>query len=185
LSPEDQFKFIEQEVLKIRKDMAEERQMEKTSFLSIRAADLLGAYKKKRDFDGTSEPEGNVSKENKHRFVIQKHDATNLHFDLRLENDKGVLQSWAVPKHKLPEGKEKLLAVETEPHPIEYAKFEGDIEEGYGEGHVDIWASGKYEPIEVKKDKIIFEIKSGNAKGKFVLFRTDGKRWMLMRKKED
>ena len=155
--------------------------------LSIRAEDSLSAYKKKRDFDETNEPEGKTEKGNKHRFVIQNHDAEKAkrHFDIRLENDKGTMQSWAVPKHKLPEGKEKLLAIQTEDHPIDYMKFEGEIEEGYGKGHVDIWASGKYEPIEVKKDKIVFEIKNGPAKGKFVLFHTDGKHWMLMRKKEE
>jgi bifunctional non-homologous end joining protein LigD len=188
-SVEKEIKFRKEDILTVptEEELKELKELEKSSSynLSIRASDPLKRYKSKRDFDKTNEPEGNVESKNKHRFVIQKHDATNLHFDLRLENDDGVLQSWALPKHKMPEGKEKLLAVETEPHPVEYAKFKGDIEEGYGEGHVDIWASGKYEPIEVKKDKIQFKINSGKAEGTFVLFRTDGKKWMLMRKKED
>lgn len=163
------------------------QELEKVSGLSIRAADPLKKYKSKRDFDETSEPEGNVSDKNQHRFVIQSHHAEKAHhhFDLRLENDEGVLQSWAIPKHKMPEGKEKLLAMQTEDHPIEYMKFKGEIEEGYGKGKVEIWASGKYEPIEFSRDKIIFKVNSGKSKGQFVLFRTDGKKWMLMRKKEE
>lgn len=190
---ESQIEIIKKEIQNLREDLSENiisfHGHKKADFqLSIRVAkDPLSTYKKKRDFDETSEPEGKIEKGNQHRYVIQKHDAekAKTHFDLRLENDDGVLQSWAIPKHKLPEGKEKLLAMETEPHPIEYLKFKGKIEEGYGKGDVEIWASGKYIPIEVQKGKIIFEIKSGKAKGKFVLFRTDGKRWMFMRKKEE
>ena len=190
---ESQIETIKKEIQNLREDLSENiisfHGHKKADFqLSVRVAkDPLSTYKKKRDFDETSEPEGRVEKGNQYRYVIQKHDAekAKTHFDLRLENDNGVLQSWAIPKHKLPEGKEKLLAMETEPHPIEYLKFKGKIKEGYGKGDVEVWASGKYIPIEVKKDKIIFEIKSGNAKGKFVLFRTDGKRWMFMKKKEE
>src|SRR5690606_39114819 len=102
--------------------------------LSIREAkDPLSTYKKKRDFSETAEPEGQIEKTNKHRFVIQKHDASHLHFDLRLENDEGTMSSWAVPKHKMPGEKDKLLAMKVENHPISYNKFEGEIPEGeYG-----------------------------------------------------
>jgi DNA ligase D-like protein (predicted 3'-phosphoesterase) len=183
-SPEIQLNVIKARVKELRDALLSQKTS--TASLSIRAEkDPLSKYKSKRDFDETSEPEGEISSGNKHRFVIQKHQATNLHFDLRLENDDGVLQSWAIPKHKMPEGKEKLLAVETEPHPVSYAKFKGEIEEGYGKGHVDIWASGKYTPIEIKRDKIVFEINSGKASGRYVLYRTSGKKWLLMVSKSD
>jgi DNA ligase D-like protein (predicted 3'-phosphoesterase) len=172
------------QIEKLSKEVKEEIEFRKespkeaTAGLSVRAD--LSSYKQKRNFETTSEPEGKVEQGNKHRFVIQKHQATNLHFDLRLENNKGVLQSWAIPKHRMPTGKEKLLAVQTEDHPVEYAKFKGEIKEGYGKGKVEIVASGKYEPIEFSKDKIVFAIKSEKVGGQYSLIRTSGKKWLLM-----
>lgn len=112
---------------------------------------------------------------------------SNSHFDLRLENDEGAMSSWSIPKHKLPSGKEKLLAVKTEDHPVSYNEFEGTIPEGeYGAGEVEIHDSGTYEEIERSPTKIVFRLKGGKERGGYKLFRTDGKRWMIMTaKKED
>lgn len=173
---EELFSQLEKLDKEISEDIISRKEL--TGELSVRAN--LSEYWKKRNFEKTSEPEGEVNKVNKHRYVIQKHHATNLHFDLRLENDKGVLQSWAIPKHRMPVGKEKLLAVQTEDHPIEYIKFKGEIKEGYGKGKVEIFASGKYKPIEFSREKITFIITSGKASGKYSLIRTSGKKWLLM-----
>jgi bifunctional non-homologous end joining protein LigD len=145
----------------------------------------LSEYRKKRKFDKTPEPEGKKEGgENKHRFVIQEHmaDKAGRHLDLRLENDSGTLSSWAIPKAKLPKGDEKLLAKKTEDHPIEYMKFSGEIDEGYGKGKVKIWASGKYKEVGWGRDKIVFEIDSGKAKGKWALIKTD-RDWLLIKHK--
>ena len=118
--------------------------------MSKRAGDPLATYKEKRDFDESPEPEDGVSDENKYRFVIQRHFAEKAgeHLDLRLENEEGALSSWSLPKHKLPKGKEKLLAVSTEDHPISYIKFKGEIPSGYGKGEMKIHDSGTYEEVE-------------------------------------
>jgi len=147
------------------------------------AKDPLTTYKKKRDFDETSEPEGEATGKNKHRFVIQRHKAKRAgeHFDIRLENDKGAMSSWAVPKHRMPKGSDRLLAVKTEDHPISYMKFKGTIPEGeYGAGVMEIHDSGTYEEIEKKDGKIAFRLKGKKEKGIYMLFRTDGKKWMFM-----
>lgn len=107
----------------------------------------LEDYEKKRDFDITPEPGPGPAKEGGRSFVIQKHRATRLHYDLRIE-DEGVLKSWAVTREPPEKPGVKRLAVRTEDHPLSYAEFEGEIPAGqYGAGTVEIWDSGTYEPL--------------------------------------
>jgi bifunctional non-homologous end joining protein LigD len=109
----------------------------------------LTAYRSNRVFAKTREPVGRVRRGNRSRiFVVQKHDASRLHYDFRLAVN-GVLASWAVPKGPSMNPADKRLAVRTEDHPLEYAKFEGVIPPGqYGAGTVMVWDLGKYEPLE-------------------------------------
>src|ERR1700744_958218 len=112
------------------------------------ANDKLTTYKAKRDFKQTREPRGQqaVKSSNRRRFVIQKHDATRLHYDLRLELD-GVFKSWAVTKGPSLDTKVRRLAVEVEDHPLDYGDFEGTIPKGqYGGGTVQLWDRGYWEP---------------------------------------
>src|ERR1700742_197647 len=121
------------------------------------SSDSLRTYKSKRDFDTSPEPSGNSTKKNNAQpiFVIQKHDATALHYDLRLEID-GVLKSWAIPKGPSTNPADKRLAIETEDHPMEYATFEGVIPEGhYGAGPVIVWDNGTFTNIKEKDGKLI------------------------------
>jgi len=106
-------------------------------------------YQEKRDFDKTPEPKGGPSKGNPDapRFVIQKHDASNLHYDFRLEIDD-TLKSWAIPKGPSTDPSEKRMAIPTEDHPLEYADFEGTIpEDQYGGGTVMVWDQGTFKNI--------------------------------------
>ncbi len=148
----------------------------------------LERYKKKRNFKKTSEPKAKVKKKSKGKliYVIQKHQASHLHWDLRLEFD-GVLRSWAVPKEPSKDPKVRRLAVEVEDHPLEYAKFEGEIPEGqYGAGTVKIWDKGTFEPINVKDKKIIFKINGKKLKGTYVLVKfKPPKNWLFFKKKEE
>jgi len=144
----------------------------------------LEEYRKKRDFERTDEPEGNRKTDRKSIYVIQKHQATHLHYDLRLEMD-GVLKSWAIPKTPPTEKGVKRLAVQVEDHPIEYADFEGTIPDGqYGAGTVEIWDKGEYVMKDQKEDKLIFEIKGNKLRGDYVLLRFKGrKNWLFFKKK--
>jgi DNA ligase D-like protein (predicted 3'-phosphoesterase) len=144
----------------------------------------LDEYKRKRDFSKTSEPVGEEKMGEGNIYVIQKHDATHLHYDLRLEMD-GVLKSWAVPKTPPTEPGVKRLAVEVEDHPIEYASFEGTIPEGeYGAGTVEIWDKGRYTLLERKENKIVVDIHGEKLKGVYYLIRFKGKKnWLFFKKK--
>src|SRR5271168_3340644 len=136
----------------------------------------LEAYRRKRNFKATAEPKGREPLENSNIFVVQKHDATRLHYDFRLELD-GVLKSWAITRGPSLVPGEKRLAVEVEDHPLEYGTFEGTIPKGeYGGGSVIIWDRGTWEP-EGDPHKAL-------AKG-HLDFRLDGEklkgRWHLVR----
>lgn len=138
----------------------------------------LEEYTRKRDFDKTPEPVSSKKRQNSSLiFVIQKHQASHLHYDFRLEAG-GVLKSWAVPKGPSMNPKDKRLAVMVEDHPIDYAKFEGEIPEGnYGAGTVEIWDSGTWEPNEKMNDiekalndgLLEFQLKGKILKGEFTL----------------
>jgi bifunctional non-homologous end joining protein LigD len=144
----------------------------------------LKLYRKKRNFQKTPEPEGKMSEGARQRFVVQKHDASHLHFDFRLEMD-GVLKSWAVPKGPPLESKEKRLAVHVEDHPVSYIGFKGVIPEGnYGAGTVEIWDSGTYEVLlKTKKDlKIILHGK--RLEGEYHMVNFKGKNWLMFKKAE-
>jgi len=154
----------------------------------------LSKYKEKRHFDKTPEPEGRErSVEKRQIFVIQKHDASNLHYDFRIEID-GVLKSWVIPKGPSLDPFIKRLAILTEDHPLEYADFEGIIpKDQYGGGIVIIWDKGNYENI--KKDnfsitksfergRIEINLKGKKLKGGFALIRIkgeNGKQWLLIK----
>lgn len=135
-------------------------------------------YQKKRKFLGegkTNEPEGKIIKKasgKKLIYAFQKHHASHLHWDLRLEMD-GVLKSWAVPKEPPKEKGVKRLAMQTEDHPMGYEKFKGTIPEGnYGAGKVEIWDSGKYELKNKDPKKIEIILHGKKLKGNYVLVKT-------------
>ncbi|MFQ6068249.1 MAG: DNA polymerase ligase N-terminal domain-containing protein [Candidatus Bathyarchaeia archaeon] len=145
----------------------------------------LEEYRKKRNFKKTHEPIGEEKRVSEGSiYVIQKHNATHLHYDLRLEMD-GVLKSWAVPKIPPIEPGTKRLAVEVEDHPVEYANFEGTIPEGeYGAGTVKIWDKGSYTLLERKESKITIDIHGEKLKGIYYLIRFKGKKnWLFFKKK--
>ncbi len=151
----------------------------------------ISEYKKKRNFEDTNEPEisGQIDEKgnklnNEFIFVIQKHNASRLHYDLRLEID-GVLKSWAVPKVPPIEEGVKRLAVQTEDHPIEYAEFEGIIPEGnYGAGKVEIWDNGVFIPEKVEDDEITFKLAGRKLNGKFAIIRLKkSKNWLFFKRK--
>jgi bifunctional non-homologous end joining protein LigD len=132
----------------------------------------LERYREMRDFEATPEPPPVPAPGDGSTFVIQKHDATRLHYDLRLERD-GVLVSWAVPRGLPIETGERRLAVHTEDHPMEYADFEGWIPEGhYGAGEVKIYDRGTYEALEWKDDKVTFRLHGQRHRGEYHLVET-------------
>ncbi len=144
----------------------------------------LNEYQRKRNFQKTTEPKGEVTVSERRIYVIQKHAATHLHYDLRLEMD-GVLKSWAVPKEPPTSVGVKRLAVQVEDHPVDYASFEGTIPEGeYGAGTVEIWDKGTYKLIDRKEDKLIVDIDGAKLSGAYVLVRLkDKKNWLFFKKK--
>lgn len=152
----------------------------------------LTEYKKKRKFDKTPEPGPETKRTKSGRmFVIQKHRATALHYDFRLEAD-GVLKSWAVPKGPSLDPKVKRLAMQVEDHPVDYAKFEGVIPEGeYGGGTVMVWDYGTYTPEEttnvseaLRKGELKFSLNGKKLKGSWVLVRTRERQWLLLKHRD-
>ena len=124
-------------------------------------------YEKKRDFSKTKEPKGGATKKSKKQpiFVIQKHDATNLHYDFRLEID-GTLKSWSVPKGPSTDPRVKRMAIPSEDHPLEYADFEGTIpKEEYGGGTVMIWDKGTFENLKTDTDGKPIDLKEAYKMG--------------------
>jgi len=164
----------------------------------------LTTYKKKRSFLKTLEPAGGKSTGNELRFVVQKHAASQLHYDFRLEME-GVLKSWAVPKGPSIDPAIKRLALMVEDHPYDYRNFEGIIPKGeYGGGTVMVWDEGTYEPAEsdavnkkeknkellkqLESGKIIFNLKGNKLKGEFALIKASGRgdnAWLLMKMKDE
>lgn len=162
----------------------------------------LSEYKKKRTFSSTSEPSGKKSIRTKHKmiFVVQKHRASQLHYDLRLELD-GVLKSWAVPKGPSMNPHDKHLAIAVEDHPYEYKDFHGTIpKDNYGAGSVVIWDNGTYEPRshsedpekvireELRDGHITFILHGNKLKGEFALIKSEhiGKNsWLLIKKADN
>ncbi|MEO5907183.1 MAG: DNA polymerase ligase N-terminal domain-containing protein [Saprospiraceae bacterium] len=158
-------------------------------------------YKQKRDFKSTSEPEGGKPKSGQLIFVIQKHAASRLHYDFRLEMD-GVLKSWAVPKGPSADPAVKRLAMMVEDHPFNYRDFEGTIPEGnYGAGTVIVWDQGTYEPIEkidgkkaqdkhllrqLKDGSVKIVMKGKKMKGEWALVRTKQSEnsWLLIKHRD-
>src|SRR4051794_12344734 len=137
----------------------------------------LREYRRKRHFERTPEPAGEVAPRRGHSFVVQKHDATHLHYDFRLELD-GVLKSWAVPKGPSLDPAVKRLAMEVEDHPVDYGSFEGVIPEGeYGGGTVLLWDRGEWEPIGdphegLRTGKLKFRLHGEKLRGAWMLVRT-------------
>ncbi|MEE4176491.1 MAG: DNA polymerase ligase N-terminal domain-containing protein [Bacteroides sp.] len=164
--------------------------------------ELLDEYNKKRDFNKTPEPQkGKEKASKKPRFVIHKHDASQLHYDFRLEIN-GVLKSWVIPKGPSTDPSEKRLALLTEDHPLEYASFEGTIPEGeYGAGKVIVWDGGTYRNLRKTKEesmpmqesfedgKVEVWLEGKKLKGGYVLINTfnkqDTDKWLLTKMKDD
>jgi len=150
----------------------------------------LTKYKQKRNFTESPEPTGGKPDSDKLRFVIQKHDASHLHYDFRLEMD-GVLKSWAVPKGPSTDPEIKRLAMMVEDHPFDYRNFEGIIPSGYGAGTVIVWDEGTYEPVEgdngnksmqdknlrsqLYRGKLKFRLHGKKLKGEYALVKAHGR----------
>src|SRR5580704_19337171 len=163
----------------------------------------LKAYKEKRSFRSTPEPQGGKPDGNSLQFVVQKHDASRLHYDFRLEMD-GVLKSWAIPKGPSLNPADKRLAMQVEDHPFDYKNFEGIIPAGnYGAGTVMVWDEGTYEPLAetngtktAQNRELVKELKAGDLKirlngkklkGEFALVKMKGKddnAWLLIKHRD-
>jgi bifunctional non-homologous end joining protein LigD len=161
----------------------------------------LTKYKQKRDFNQSPEPVAGKSKTPDHLiFVIQRHKASRLHYDLRLELD-GVLKSWAVPKGPSMNSGDKRLAMMVEDHPYDYKDFAGVIPSGYGAGIVEIWDNGTYIPVDetggepsiktlragLKAGNLKFNLKGKKLKGEFALVKIKGKEdnvWLLIKHRD-
>lgn len=162
----------------------------------------LAKYKQKRDFTKSPEPQPAKSKMgNKLAFVVQRHKASHLHYDFRLEMD-GVLKSWAVPKGPSLNPKDKRLAMMVEDHPYDYKDFKGVIPEGYGAGIVEIWDKGSFDPIDehgdivnekkfsaaLKTGNLKFSLKGKKLKGEFAMVKLkraeNGNEWLLIKHRD-
>jgi bifunctional non-homologous end joining protein LigD len=144
-------------------------------------AKRLETYRAKRDFEKTSEPRGGQRVEGEGRFVVQEHRARRLHWDLRMEHD-GVAVSWALPRGIPAHPDENRLAVHTEDHPLEYLEFEGEIPKGeYGAGTMDVWDRGTFEAEKFRDDEVIATFHGERFKGRYALFATRGKDWLIHR----
>jgi bifunctional non-homologous end joining protein LigD len=157
----------------------------------------LEEYQRKRRFAETPEPRPRVEKKDRHRFVVQKHRASHLHFDFRLEME-GVLKSWAVPKGPSLDPADKRLAMMVEDHPVSYFDFEGIIPQGnYGAGTVQVWDVGTWEPLGdphqmLAKGDLKFRLQGKKLKGEFVLAHmrsrrpgSKGTEWLLIKKRDE
>ena len=163
----------------------------------------LSTYRKKRSFNVTSEPQGGVGDLTVLRFVVQKHEASRLHYDFRLEMG-GVLKSWAIPKGPSLNPEHKRLAMMVEDHPVDYRNFEGTIPEGnYGAGTVIIWDEGIFEPLEPRGSKksdeklLLKALKAGSLKftllghklkGEFALVKlknAENNSWLLIKHRDE
>jgi bifunctional non-homologous end joining protein LigD len=162
----------------------------------------LEEYTRKRDFKKSPEPKGVVAPKRTERFFcVQKHLASHLHYDLRLEHN-GVLLSWAVPKGPSLDPKTKRLAMHVEDHPVAYGEFEGVIPEGYGAGIVMLWDTGTWTPEQddvdaaLKKGDLKFTLNGYKLKGSWVLVKTsgrfygarqggEGRSWLLIKHRDD
>lgn len=210
-NPKDVVREVPVETNKIKETIEDDQQTEKPGEekfqepQSVEGAAInqeLDKYHQKRSFDITAEPEGGTPDSDKLIFVVQKHDASHLHYDFRLEI-RGVLKSWAVPKGPSMNPEDHRLAMKVEDHPYDYRDFEGIIPQGqYGGGTVLVWDNGTYEPAErVKgkreqehwllsnyyKNKLSIVLHGKKLKGKFNLVKTDGtgkNTWMLIKAKD-
>ena len=162
----------------------------------------LKSYKNKRNFKETDEPKAKIGDEENKIFSIHKHDATNLHYDLRISCNS-VLKSWAVPKGPSTDPSEKRLAIQTEDHPLEYIDFEGNIpEDEYGGGTVLLWEKGEYENTTTKDGDIVplekaieeghftLNLKGEKLQGGYAMTRFDGdeddeNQWLLVKMDDD
>ena len=162
----------------------------------------LSKYTEKRNFSVSPEPEGKVNKSNGQlSFVVQRHKASHLHYDFRLEME-GVLKSWAVPKGPSMNPKDKRLAMMVEDHPYAYKDFKGVIPDGYGAGIVEIWDKGTYTTIEktegantqkkllkdLSEGNLKFTLKGKKLKGEFALVKLKGKQenaWLLIKHNDE